>query len=159
MAKKKKKDRTYEQPAEEQPAEEEQPTEEEQPQEEPSEEDPSSEEEEQPQTDSEGIFEVDTGKKGKGKASINIEKFRELIDKVEAAMVNLNSNAVRISITEINKMLGTAVSNNNSFAYRLKTGRDTKPILEEHNLYIGSRGSWNGPVEDQKLAFVRTGGE
>lgn len=142
--------------AEEKPQEEEQevPQEEEQPSEEtPAEEQPTEPEKEEASDD---IFEVDTGKKGSGKSAIDLDKFKDMIDKVEAAIDKSETNAVKISLANINKLLGTSVSNNNSFAYRLKTGRETKPILAEHNLYVGSRGSWNGPVEDQRIAFVKT---
>jgi len=138
--------------AEEQPQEEEQEVPQEEEVAEPAEV-PNETEAEQPASDD--IFEIDTGKKGRGKSAIDLDKFKDLIDRVEAAMERLDG-PVKIKLGEINKLLGTSVSNNNSFAYRLKTGRDTKPILTDHNLYVGSRGSWNGPVEEQRIAFVRT---
>lgn len=133
---------------------------EEQPVEEPTADEPSEEAETEAtepseEASSDDIFEVDTGKKGRGKSAIDIDKFKDCLERVEAAMEKLDSNAVKITLTQINKLLGTSVSNNNSFAYRLKTGKDTKPILAEHNLYVGSRGSWNGAIEDQRIAFVK----
>jgi hypothetical protein len=100
-------------------------------------------------------FEIDTGKTGRAKSSINIEKFRALIETAIRKMEELGSNGVKLPMTQINQALGTRFKNNNSLAYRLKTGKETKPILEEHNLYVGGRGLWNGDISQQKIAFVK----
>jgi hypothetical protein len=101
------------------------------------------------------LFVADTGRSRKG-ASISIEKFQELLVKAEAAMESIGSNAVAISLPKLNSLLGTSYHNNNSLAYALKTGKSTAPVLKEHNLYVGGKGLWSGPVADQSLRFVKT---
>jgi len=107
------------------------------------------------QTEADELFVVDSGRARARDSAIDMEKFVDLLEKAEQAITQLGSNAVCISLPKLNAMLGTRYHNNNSLAYALKTGKATAPVLKEHGIYIGGKGRWNGPVEDQSIRFVK----
>ena len=112
---------------------------------------------EQKSNDIAGLFQKDNGKH-RG-ATVDVKAFEKLVEGAEKGMAALKETSVTLPMAIVNERLGTTARYSHGLAYRLKNLKETKAILAEHNMTVGSRikdkAGYAAPIEKQMLAFTK----